>query len=230
MVYNSGSLSPQYRTKMTKKLIISALFVFGVSMLQAASGGNGHSEAKAPVRGDAIAGSSLVAVCAGCHGADGNSLVGQWPTLAGQRESYLYEQLEHIQKGERMIPSMMGILDPYDEEDLRNISAFYAAQTTKVGQADKTNIALGEKIYRAGNKESAVPACAACHGPNGRGLELAQYPMLGGQKAEYVVTSLIAYQNGQRGEDSHALIMQGIASRLTNEEIRAVANYVSGLY
>jgi cytochrome c553 len=230
MVYNSSSLSPQFRTKMTKNLIISALFVFGVSFLEAASSGGGHSEAKSPERGDADAGSTLVMVCAGCHGMDGNSLVGQWPTLAGQRESYLYDQLVQVKDGERMIASMMGILDPYDDKNLRDIAAYYASQEVKVGQSDKANLVLGEKVYRAGNLDSAVPACTGCHGPAGKGVESAGYPMLGGQKAEYVVTSLIAYQNGSRGNNAKGSAMQGIASRLTLEEIRAVANYVSGLY
>ena len=157
-------------------------------------------------------------------------MVGQWPTLAGQRESYLFDQLEHIKDGERVIASMMGLLDAYDYDDLRDMAAYYAAQKVKVGQADKSNLALGEKIYRAGNLDSGVPACTGCHGAKGKGIESAGYPMLSGQKAEYVVTSLVAYQNGQRGHDSKGKSMQGIAARLTLEEIQAVANYVSGLY
>ena len=113
---------------------------------------------------------------------------------------------------------------------MKIISAFYSNQKTQVGQADASNLTLGQKIYRAGNLDSGVPACTGCHGPKGRGLESAEYPMLGGQKAEYVVTSLLAYQTGERAIDEHGKIMQGIATRLTLEEIRAVANYVSGLY
>ena len=185
---------------------------------------------KAVKRGDPQAGSELVATCAGCHGADGNSIVGQWPTLAGQRESYTLAQLIHVQKGERMIESMMGLLDNYSEDQLRDIAAFYAAQEAKVGQADSINFELGQRIYRAGNLSNGVPACTGCHGPQGKGVESAGYPMLSGQKAEYVVTSLVAYKNGERVHSSNAKIMQGIATRLTTEEIRAVANYVSGLY
>ena len=142
----------------------------------------------------------------------------------------LFEQLEHIRDEERIIAVMKGLLNDYSDDELRDMAAFYAEQTTKVSRADDTNLALGQKIYRAGNVESGVPACTGCHGPAGKGLESAQYPMLGGQKAEYVVTSLIAYQTGERAIDEHGKIMQGIASRLTVEEIRAVANYVSGLY
>ena len=213
---------------MIKKILFLSLLISSLAIQAAASGEN--SEAKPLPKGNAANGAKLVGTCVACHGADGNSVVGQWPTLAGQRESYLFEQLEHIRDEERVIAVMKGLLNDYSDDELRDMAAFYAEQTTKVSQADDTNLALGQKIYRAGNVESGVPACTGCHGPAGKGLESAQYPMLGGQKAEYVVTSLIAYQTGERAIDEHGKIMQGIASRLTVEEIRAVANYVSGLY
>ena len=207
-------------------LLLSLIILLSGSIYAASD----KAEIKVVKRGDPQAGSELVATCAGCHGADGNSVVGQWPTLAGQRESYTLAQLIHVQKGERMIESMMGLLDNYSEDQLRDIAAFYAAQEVKVGQADSINFELGQRIYRAGNLSNGVPACTGCHGPQGKGVESAGYPMLSGQKAEYVVTSLVAYKNGERVHSSNAKIMQGIAARLTTEEIRAVANYVSGLY
>ena len=207
-------------------LLLSLIILVSGSVYAASE----KAEIKAVKRGDPQVGSELVATCAGCHGADGNSVVGQWPTLAGQRESYTLAQLIHVQKGERMIESMMGLLDNYSEDQLRDIAAFYAAQEVKVGQADSINFELGQRIYRAGNLSNGVPACTGCHGPQGKGVESAGYPMLSGQKAEYVVTSLVAYKNGERVHSSNAKIMQGIAARLTTEEIRAVANYVSGLY
>ena len=212
---------------MIKKLLLLSLLVSSLSVFAAAGE---MAEAKPMKKGDAEKGSKLVGTCVACHGADGNSVVGQWPTLAGQRESYLFEQLEHIRDEERIIAVMKGLLNDYSDDDLRDVSAFYASQKTKVSQADEANLALGQQIYRAGNLKSGVPACTGCHGPAGKGLESAQYPMLSGQKAEYVVTSLIAYQTGERAIDEHGKIMQGIATRLTIEEIRAVANYVSGLY
>ena len=212
---------------MYRNSLLLSLIILVSGSIYAASD---KAEIKAVKRGDPLAGSELVATCAGCHGADGNSIVGQWPTLAGQRESYTLAQLIHVQKGERMIESMMGLLDNYSEDQLRDIAAFYAAQEVKVGQADSINFELGQRIYRAGNLSNGVPACTGCHGPQGKGVESAGYPMLSGQKAEYVVTSLVAYKNGERVHSSNAKIMQGIAARLTTEEIRAVANYVSGLY
>ena len=212
---------------MYRNSLLLSLIILVSGSIYAASD---KAEIKAVKRGDPQAGSELVATCAGCHGADGNSVVRQWPTLAGQRESYTLAQLIHVQKGERMIESMMGLLDNYSEDQLRDIAAFYAAQEVKVGQADSINFELGQRIYRAGNLSNGVPACTGCHGPQGKGVESAGYPMLSGQKAEYVVTSLVAYKNGERVHSSNAKIMQGIAARLTTEEIRAVANYVSGLY
>ena len=212
---------------MYRNSLLLSLIILVSGSIYAASD---KAEIKAVKRGDPQAGSELVATCTGCHGADGNSVVGQWPTLAGQRESYTLAQLIHVQKGERMIESMMGLLDNYSEDQLRDIAAFYAAQEVKVGQADSINFELGQRIYRAGNLSNGVPACTGCHGPQGKGVESAGYPMLSGQKAEYVVTSLVAYKNGERVHSGNAKIMQGIAARLTTEEIRAVANYVSGLY
>ena len=212
---------------MIKKLLLLSLLVSSLSVFAAAGE---MVEAKPMKKGDAEKGSKLVGTCVACHGVDGNSVVGQWPTLAGQRESYLFEQLEHIRDEERVIAVMKGLLNNYSDDDLRDVSAFYASQKTKVSQAEEANLALGQQIYRAGNLKSGVPACTGCHGPAGKGLESAQYPMLGGQKAEYVVTTLVAYQTGERAIDEHGKIMQGIATRLTIEEIRAVANYVSGLY
>ena len=213
---------------MIKKLLLLSFLVSSFSVF-AATGE--MSEAKPMKRGDAEKGSKLVGTCVACHGVDGNSVVGQWPTLAGQRESYLFEQLEHIRDEERVIAVMKGLLNNYSDDDLRDMAAFYANQKTKVGQADETNLELGQQIYRAGNLASGVPACTGCHGPAGKGLESAQYPMLGGQKAEYVVTSLVAYKNKTRGNgEEEGLVMQNVASMLTIEEIQAVANYVSGLY
>ena len=145
---------------MYKNFFLISLILLSSTLIHSASEG---AEVKAVKRGDPMAGSELVATCAGCHGADGNSVVGQWPTLAGQRESYTLAQLIHVQKGERMIESMMGLLDNYSEDQLRDIAAYYAAQDTKVGQADSTNFELGQRIYRAGNLSGGVPALSLIH-------------------------------------------------------------------
>ena len=154
---------------MIKKLLLLSLLVSSLSVFAAAGE---MAEAKPMKKGDAEKGSKLVGTCVACHGTDGNSVVGQWPTLAGQRESYLFEQLEHIRDEERVIAVMKGLLNDYSDDDLRDVSAFYASQKTKVSQADEANLALGQQIYRAGNLKSGVPACTGCHGPAGKGLEL----------------------------------------------------------
>ena len=128
---------------MYKNFFLISLILLSSSFIHSASD---EVEVKAVKRGDPMAGSELVATCAGCHGADGNSVVGQWPTLAGQRESYLFEQLEHIRDEERVIAVMKGLLNNYSDEDLRDVSAFYAGQKTKVSQADEANLALGQQI------------------------------------------------------------------------------------
>ena len=155
---------------MIKKLLLLSFLVSSFSVFAAAAGE--MSEAKPMKRGDAEKGSKLVGTCVACHGVDGNSVVGQWPTLAGQRESYLFEQLEHIRDEERVIAVMKGLLNNYSDDDLRDMAAFYASQKTKVGQADETNLELGQQIYRAGNLASGVPACTGCHGPAGKGLRV----------------------------------------------------------
>ncbi len=132
---------------MIKKLLFVSLFISSLSILAAAAGE--IAEAKPMKKGDAEKGAKLVGTCVACHGADGNSVVGQWPTLAGQRESYLFEQLEHIRGEERVIAVMKGLLNDYSDDDLRDVSAFYASQKTKVSQADEANLALGQQIYRA---------------------------------------------------------------------------------
>ena len=133
---------------MIKKILFLSLLISSLAIQAAASGEN--SEAKPLPKGNAANGAKLVGTCVACHGADGNSVVGQWPTLAGQRESYLFEQLEHIRDEERVIAVMKGLLNDYSDDELRDMAAFYAEQTTKVSRADDTNLALGQKSIEQG--------------------------------------------------------------------------------
>ena len=152
---------------MIKKVIfISILCLSGAVFTASEKAG----EVKPLPKGDPIRGEKLVGSCAACHGTDGNSLVGMWPTLAGQRELYLFDQLHHIQEGERVIESMVGLLDGYNDDDLRDMAAYYASQKIKVGQASEENVLLGQKIYRAGNSASGLPACTGCHVPKEKEL------------------------------------------------------------
>ena len=189
--------------------------------------------------GDPEAGEAKVTACVGCHGVDGNSAIPLWPKLAGLGEKYLYQQLMHLKNGERVIPSMTGLLRSSSEQDLQDMAAYYDSRKRQLSGAKEIELvkikdplevlALGERIYRAGNLKSGVAACSGCHSPSGSGNSPAGYPALGGQHAEYIEKQLLAYRRGERDSGSNAQIMQGVAEYLSDDEIKAVANYISGL-
>jgi cytochrome c553 len=180
--------------------------------------------------GDPNAGQDKVAVCAGCHGLDGNSLVGIWPSLAGQNQNYLLKQLRLVKTGEREIASMIGLLDNLDDSDLQDIAAFYESNVNTVGTVDEDKVELGRKLYYAGNLEKGVPACSACHSPKGLGNGPAAYPLLSGQQPEYVAKALKDYRSGARINQDPSKIMTAIAYKLDDDEIDALSSFVHGLY
>ena len=178
-------------------------------------------------------GRALAAPCAACHGADGNSVIPAYPSIAGQNARYLVRQMRLIRDGERAAPLMAGQLDNHSDEDLAALAAYYEAQAPHVGQADPAaNLAVGEAIYRGGVLGKQVSACTACHAPDGSGNALAGFPMLAGQQPEYVIEQLRAYREGERQTDSDAYegMMRHNAANLTDGEMAAVANYVFGLH
>lgn len=184
--------------------------------------------------GDAAAGKEMTAVCAACHGADGNSAVPTFPKLADLGEKYLLKQLMDIRDGARPVPTMVGLLDGKSDQELANIAAFYASQPRSGGQADPALLALGEKVYRSGVAERNVAACTACHSPNGQGNAPAGFPALAGQHADYISTQLKAYRLGYEDEsgrtnDGDTMIMRTTAFGLSDKEIEAVSSYISGL-
>jgi cytochrome c553 len=183
-------------------------------------------------QGDATAGQAKSAICSACHSADGNSVVPNWPKLAGQHEQYLNRQINLIKSGARPVPEMMGITPGLSEQDILDLSAFFNSQKNSGGIADESKVVLGERIYRAGNADSGVPACMACHGPAGEGNPLSGYPVLAGQHAMYTASMLTRFRQGEHwGEaDAPSIIMNGAAAELSNAEIEAVASYIQGLY
>lgn len=187
---------------------------------------------QAAAGGDATAGQAKSAICAACHGMDGNSVVPNWPKLAGQHEKYLVRQASLIKSGARQVPEMLGIVAGLSDQDIEDISAFFASQVNSGGVADESIIDLGERIYRAGNADSGVPACMSCHGPAGEGNPLAGYPALAGQHSVYTAKMLTDFRAGKNwGEgDAQSMIMNGSSSELTDDEIAAVASYIQGLY
>lgn len=180
--------------------------------------------------GDAAAGETKVAVCAACHGTDGNSALGANPKLAGQNERYTLKQLLDIKSGARSVPLMTGLLDNMSEQDLADIAAFYAAQQTTVQGADPELVELGQRIYRAGIADLGVAACSACHSPSGSGVAQAGFPALGGQHAEYIAAQMKAFRSGSRDNDGDTAPMRIVSERLTDREIEALASYISGLH
>jgi cytochrome c553 len=182
--------------------------------------------------GDADAGQGKVAICAACHGADGNSVVPNWPRIAGQHASYLERQLGLIKAGTRPVPEMAGIVLSLSDQDMADVAAWFSTQTAGVGLTDEALRANGEGLYRGGNAETDVPACMSCHGPAGEGNPLAGYPSLAGQHSVYSEKMLKGFRAGQMwGEDdASSKIMTDVTKRLTDAEIKAVASYMQGLH
>lgn len=179
--------------------------------------------------GTADEGQKKSAVCAGCHGADGNSGINPiWPKLAGQHPQYLENQLKAFKDNKRSDPLMSAMAAPLNDQDIADLAAYFSSQTLTGGTAAADQVSLGEKVYRAGNMETGVAACMACHGPSGAGNPEANFPSLAGQHAAYVEKVLKDFRAGTRSNDYNKM-MQGVVARLTDKEITAVAQYIQGL-
>lgn len=179
--------------------------------------------------GSIEAGLGKSATCAACHGADGNSTNAEWPKLAGQHAGYIAQQLANFKEGHRKNALMSPMAAALSEQDMADLGAYYANQTPTIGQADPALAAAGERLYRGGNAETGVPACMACHAPDGVGNPGAGYPALRGQHATYTAKQLTDYRYGTRlGPGSE--LMKTISLRLTPREIEAVSNYLQGLH
>lgn len=168
----------------------------------------------------------FAAVCAACHGADGNSGTPENPKLAGQHPQYLVKQLQEFKSGKRNNAIMKGFATTLSDDDMVNIAYWLSSRQAKPGFAkDKELVSLGEKIYRGGILDRKIAACAGCHSPNGAGIP-SQYPSMSGQHADYTKAQLTAFRDGVRLNSTQ---MTGVAARLNDREIRAVADYIAGL-
>ena len=189
----------------------------------------GTAAAQNAARGQRIAGQ----VCAACHAADGNSVAATNPKIAGQFEEYLHKQLGDFKaqpgkKPARESAIMTPMAANLSDDDIQSLAAYYSGQKLRpASAADKDLAALGQKSWRGGIVASSVPACAGCHGPAGAGIP-AQYPRLAGQFAEYVAAQLKGFKDGARSNDANG-VMRGVAARMTEREIQAVAQYAAGL-
>jgi cytochrome c553 len=179
-------------------------------------------------QGDAAAGQQKSALCATCHGADGNSQLSINPKLAGQNASYLVKQLMDYKSGARANPTMTAMVAALTDQDVLDIAAWYSSQQVSLLGADPETLELGETLYRAGIKDLSVAACSACHSPTGNGNGPAGFPSLSGQHSEYTLLQLKAFRAGERQNDSSA-VMRSVVERLTDKELEALASYVSGL-
>ncbi len=214
-------------------LLVKSLFavaLLAVANVYAAEANAGAAPKADPAKGEALYtngdASRGIMACIACHGAAGNSTIVQNPSLASQHEAYLAKQLADFRGPHRNNAVMSMIAKTLSEEDIKNITAYLNAQSLKPGAAkNKDTVELGKKIYRAGIADKNVPACAACHGPNGAGIP-AQYARLGSQHQEYTAIQLTNFRSGER---SNSEPMAAIAKRLSDAEIQAVADYIAGL-
>ena len=217
------------------------LFAAVAGPILALAAHQGIAQTSGPANPDMAKPQQLVTqVCAACHGADGVSAASVNPHLAGQHAAYTALQLEHFKQGLRKSPVMAAMAATVSAEDARALGAYFSDKKPKPGAAkDKALAELGQKIYRGGNSRTGLPACASCHSPSGAGLPV-QYPRLAGQFADYTYAQLQGFVKGDRGgeiktaegkvvEDVAGKIMAAVAVKMSEREMKAVAEYVSGL-
>ncbi|MES2353754.1 MAG: c-type cytochrome [Pseudomonadota bacterium] len=183
----------------------------------------------APVKADLAKAQQIVTqICAACHGADGNSTSPAYPKLAGQSAGYIATQLSYFKSGVRKNPIMAGFAASLSPDDMKNLGAYFESQAPKPqASKDKALAEQGERLYRGGNADKGAPACTACHGPNGAGIPVL-YPRLAGQHADYALAQLKAYSSGERS-GGNAAPMVAIAAKLSEVEMKALAEYIAGL-
>ena len=199
-------------------------------LLTALSLAAAQAHASSLVDGSAEAGKAKSITCTACHGAEGISVNPLWPNNAGQGAPYIVAQLQAFKSGQRQDPLMAPQAMLLSDEDMRDLAVYFESLPAAVqAVADPATVNRGEALYRGGDADKGVPACLACHGPTGRGNAAAKYPALQGQHAAYTAKTLRDYASGARESVDKTHIMRDIASRLSNEDIEAVASYVQGL-
>ncbi len=184
----------------------------------------------AVLAGDAAKGQQAAAACAACHGSDGNTPIApDYPKLAGQRANYTEKQLHDFKSGARDNAVMAGQAAALSDEQIEDIAAFYASLEVQHAAVPDKYIQTGQTLYRAGDPAQGIPACTACHGPKGNGLESAGFAALGGQSPQYTIAQLKAFRSGARANDANRM-MRDIAAKLSDEQIEALAYYLVGLH
>jgi cytochrome c553 len=209
-----------------KKLSLAICMILASGLVHA----EGQPAAATPAADPQAGKEKATTICAACHGPEGVGIAPTFPNLAGQHAGYIAAQLAAFKAGKRQDPSMTAMVAPLSDQDMANLAAYYAAQKPHLGKADKALAEAGEKIYRGGNLKTGVAACMACHGPTGMGNPLAGYPMVRGQPVAYTVKQLEDFKAGKRSHNAAGMFMQDVASRLSADEIKAVAEYMAGLH
>ena len=231
-----------------KYIVRNALFSLG--LIAIAQGVQAAGDTK--VVGDAKAGQAKAAVCGACHGIDGNSAAPNFPKLAGQGERYLIKQIHDIKAWDaetnpakkasagRVVVEMTGLLTAVNDQDIADIAAYFSSQNTQLAGSQKLEVQvnsglkvdaleLGAKTYRAGNLANGVPACTGCHAPDGTGNAAAGFPRLSGQHPDYIEKQLSNFRAGNRVNDGDTSPMRTFADKLSDAEIKAIANFIAGL-
>jgi len=206
------------------KLIASLLIA---AALVAPALAHANEPAAKAAKADLVKGEATYsAVCAACHGADGNSGSPAYPKLAQQHPDYLVKQLQEYKSGKRANAIMSGMAAALSEDDMKNVAAWVGSKVSKPNFAkEKDLVVLGERIYRGGIADRQIAACAGCHTPTGAGIP-SQYPRLSGQHADYAVAQLTAFRDGVRKNSAQ---MTGVAAKMNDREIKAVSDYIAGL-
>lgn len=201
-----------------KNLILAGLFAVSSMMTGAV------------MAGDAAAGKNKSASCGGCHGFDGNSPIAMYPKLAGQNEAYIVKQINDYRADTtRKNEIMKGMIASLSDADAADIGAYFQAQNVSAAATfDESKIAAGREIYKGGDLQKGIPACQACHGPNGAGTAGIGYPAVGGQYVDYTLAQLKAFKDGTRANDDKRL-MRDIVANMSEEDMVAVSNYMASL-
>ncbi len=204
-----------------KKLILAGLTLVSATLLVVSG---------AAVAGDVAAGKSKSASCGGCHGFDGNSSIAIYPKLAGQNEAYIVKQIKDFKANDtRKDAIMLSMVAELSDEDAVDIGAYYQAQFLKgAASFDEKKAAAGRALYKGGDLQKGIPACQACHGPNGEGTAGIGYPQLGGQYVDYTLAQLKAFKDGSRSNDDNK-VMRDMVAKISDDDLEALANYIASL-
>ena len=187
-------------------------------------------------QGDAEAGKAKSLMCSACHGTDGNSAIAMNPKIAGQHEAYLAKQLTEFRQASRTGGTegrnnavMNGMAAGLSDQDIADLAAYYSSQDAKPGQTPEDVVEAGQALYRGGDAEKGITSCISCHGPSGKGMGLAGFPVISGQHADYTASQLKMFRDGTRANDQNGM-MRDIAAKLSDNDIEILAKYLGGLH